>query len=127
MDAFDIPILAKAYELYKLLCGVRNGIPKSDRHTLWQKIEGTSLDLIESLLLAGQGNKERKCAVLEEASMRLNMLRMFLRLARDTRTLDLKKSVHLQQIVDEIGRMLGGWIKSAAEHGKPPPEEFLKQ
>ena len=47
--------------------------------------------------------------------MKLNVLRIFLRLAKDTKVLDMKKCLSLQEIVDEIGRMLGGWIKSAKE------------
>jgi hypothetical protein len=40
------------------------------------------------------------------------MLRVFLRLAHDTKTIDQKKYIALQAITDEIGRMLGGWLKS---------------
>ena len=40
------------------------------------------------------------------------MLRVFLRLAHDTKTIDQKKHIALQAITDEIGRMLGGWLKS---------------
>lgn len=123
MEELDIPIFAKAYELYKFLCGLRNGIPKSDRHTLWQKTEETSLLIIELLLSAGQRSKEEKYAVLEKASVQLNLLRILIRLARDTKIIDLKKYVYLQQIIDEIGRMLGGWIKSV-KTPTPPPREI---
>ena len=47
--------------------------------------------------------------------MKLNMLRIFLRLTKETKILDLKKCLLLQEIVDEIGRMLGGWMKSVKE------------
>ena len=41
----------------------------------------------------------------------LDMLRVFLRLAFDVKILD-QKYVAIQQALDEIGRMLGGWLKS---------------
>ena len=126
MDELDIPIFAKAYDLYKILSSWRNGIEKTARHTLWQKSEETCLSLIESLLLAGQRSKEKKAPALERASVQLNLLRVLLRLARDTKVIDLKKYVAAQQIIDEIGRMLGGWIKSVtAQKGTPPPPEQL--
>jgi hypothetical protein len=40
---------------------------------------------------------------------------------RDTNTIDLKKYVLMQQLIDEIGRMLGGWIKSTASKSESPP------
>jgi four helix bundle protein len=129
MEELDIPIFKKAYELYKSLYELRNGVPKQDRHALWQRIEMTALAIIEDLLLAGQRNKQGKSEPLERASMRLNLLRVLLRLAKDTRVLDIKKYANLQQTIDEIGRMLGGWIKSlrVPNDKAPPPEEFLRE
>jgi hypothetical protein len=40
------------------------------------------------------------------------MLRIFIRLASDTKTIDKKLYLSLQEQIDEIGRMLGGWLKS---------------
>ena len=41
-----------------------------------------------------------------------NIIRFFIRLMKESKSLDLKKYTLLQGIIDEIGRMLGGWIKS---------------
>src|SRR5271154_1971958 len=46
----DIPIFHKIYDLYKLLDSYQNRIPKSQRYTLWQKCENTTLELLEALL-----------------------------------------------------------------------------
>lgn len=123
----NVPIFAKAYELYKLLSSFRNTVPKHDRHGLWQRTEEQCLFVIESLFLAGQQNKNKKYEALEQVSVRLNVLRLLVRLAKDTKTIDLKKYVLVQQIIDEIGRMLGGWIKSTKpfDSKPPPPAEFF--
>lgn len=126
MEEPDIPIFKKAYELYKTLHGLRTSVPKQDRHALWQRIENTSLTVIEHLLLASQCGRGSKREPLEQSSVELNLLRMFLRLAKDTKVIDLKKYVSIQQAVDEIGRMLGGWLKSLApDNSKPPPSGML--
>ena len=41
--------------------------------------------------------------------------RRMLRVARDTNAITLKQYVHIQELIDEIGRMLGGWLKSVRE------------
>ena len=43
----------------------------------------------------------------------------FVRIAKDTKVLDMAKYAKTQQQIDEIGRMLGGWIK----HFKGEKEE----
>lgn len=112
MDDFDIPIFKKSYELYKTIYDYRLTIPKQDRYTLWQRCENLSLDVIEGILLASQISKQKKLPVLEKLSLKLNFLRIFLRLAKETKALDVKKYIVVEERVDEIGRMLGGWLKS---------------
>lgn len=115
MDNFDIPIFRKAYDLYKTFYSYRDSVTKQDRYTIWQRCDNIILDILENILLASQIYKADKLPVLEKASIKLNFLRVFFRLMKEVKTIDNKKYVALQELVDEIGRMLGGWIKSTKE------------
>jgi len=112
MDDFDIPIFKITYNLYNEFYGLRNNVPRQDRFALWQRCENLILEILEYILDASQLSKIEKLPVLKKASTKLNLLRVFLRLCKDTKVLDHKKYIRLEQDVDEIGRMLGGWIKS---------------
>lgn len=115
MEEFDIPIFKKTYDLYKIFYRYRNTVSKQDRYTLWQRCENLILDVLESILWASQLSKTEKLPILEKTSLRLNLLRVFLRLCKEVKAIDNKKYILLQEIIDEIGRMLGGWIKSTKE------------
>jgi len=65
--------------------------------------------------------KEEKIIVLDKVSINLNMLRVFVRLSHDTNLLDTNMYARIQQQVDEIGRMLGGWIKHFKEDRESAP------
>ena len=122
MEEPDIPILRRAYDLYRTFHGLRSLVSKADRYTLWQRAENLILDVLEGILLASQLPKSAKLPPLEKVSVKLNLLRLFLRLTKDTKALELKKILQVQEIIDEIGRMLGGWIKAAKEdNGKLSP------
>ncbi len=112
MNDFDIPIFKKTYDLYKTFHGYRDTVNKQDRYTIWQRCENVLLDILESILAASQMYKSEKLPTLERTSVKLNLLRVFFRLMKETKTIDGKKYVRLEKLVDEIGRMLGGWIKS---------------
>mgnify|MGYP001569035570 CR=1 FL=1 len=112
MNEFDTPIFKKTYDLYKNFCGFRTTIPKQDRYTICQKCEDTILEVLEGILLASQTGKAEKLPILERTSVKLNFLRVFIRLMKDTKAIDNNKYTLLQGHIDEIGRMLGGWIKS---------------
>lgn len=112
MDDFDIPIFKKTYDLYKTFYGYRNLIPKQDRYAICERCEKLILDVLENILAASKLQKAEKLTPLETASMKLNFLRVFIRLMKETKAIDGKKYIALETMIDEIGRMLGGWIRS---------------
>jgi hypothetical protein len=115
MNDFDIPIFKKTYDLYKTFYGYRDSITKQDRYTIWQRCENVILDITEGILLASQTYKADKLPALEKTSVKVNLLRVFFRLMKEVKTIDNRKYMVLEESVDEIGRMLGGWIRSTKE------------
>lgn len=113
MKQFDVPIIAKTYELYREIHTLQKTIPKADRHSLWLRVQNSSLDVLEGLLRIGYLSPENRANALTKISAKVDILRVFLRLAFDTKTINNKKYLHLQEQLDEIGRMLGGWLKSS--------------
>jgi hypothetical protein len=115
MNDIDILILKKTQDLYKVFHDYRKVVPKTERYTIYERCECLIICLLECFFLAGFEKSAQKIVVLEKASVQLNLLRFFVRLMKDTKTFDTKKYVALQAMIDEIGRMLGGWIRSIRE------------
>lgn len=115
MNDLDIPIFKKSYDLYKEFYTLRLAVPKQDRYTLWQKCESLLIDVLEGILFASQQSKFEKLPTLEKASVKLNFLRVCVRLMKDVKAIDGKKYILIEANLDEIGRMLGGWIKSTKD------------
>ena len=112
MNNTDVPILRKIHELYKTLHDYRTLVPKHERFSIYERSENIIIDILELVLEASYVSKDRKNILLEKASVKLNIIRFFIRLMKESKSLDLKKYTLLQGIIDETGRMLGGWIKS---------------
>ncbi len=112
MQEFDIPILKKAYDLYKRFYDLRNKVPKHDRYAIFLKCDNCLLEVIEGILCASQLSKNEKLPALKEANSSLNLFKFFIRLMKDIKTINLKDYTIIEAHSDEIGRMLGGWIKS---------------
>ena len=86
--------------------------PKKDRYSLGQKIDTLTLTIFEQVIAAGMASRDKKLVILERAIVSLDLLKILLRLAKDIQALDNKKYLQLEQALQEIGRMLGGWRKS---------------
>lgn len=114
MDQFDIPIFKKLYELYREFYAALKRFPKSDRYAIGQTCQTTIAEVMEHVIRASRLPRQEKVAPLDHASTKLDILRVYIRVAKDTRALDVDTYVALQERIDEIGRMLGGWKRSSS-------------
>ncbi len=70
------------------------------------------LTVFELVISAGSSSQEKKLPMLEKSVVLVDLLKILIRLAKDNQALDNKKYLELEERLQEIGRMLGGWKKS---------------
>jgi len=70
------------------------------------------LDILQAVIVASNLAKAEKLPFLREGSTKVDLLKVLFRLAKDVRALDNKKYILLEEQLQEIGRMFGGWIKT---------------
>jgi len=104
----DLIIYQKTYDLMLWLHPVVNKFPKSQRFVVGQRIENKTLDLVHSMIVANA--LRDKSAMLEQASVELDELRIFLRLAKDLHFMNVKQYGVAAEKMNEIGRLLSGWM-----------------
>lgn len=110
----DIPIFTKTYEFYKLLSDKLISFPKTKRYTLGQKLDNTTLEIFE--IIFSLVYSKDKNLTLQKMSVKLDLLKILLRLAKDSNCLKNNDYLNLQTLLQEIGRMLGGWIRTAKQN-----------
>ena len=67
------------------------------------------MEIIEYIFIASHLPKNQKLPYLQKASAKLDLLKFFLQISWEIKSLDNKKYIILFEHLDEIGRMLGGW------------------
>ena len=112
-NSLDIPIFTKTYEFYKQLTQSITAFPKTKRYTLGQKLDNITLGIFE--LLISVPNTNNKTETLYKISNKVDLLKILLRLAKDTQGLTNKNYLELQEMLQEIGKMLGGWIRATKQ------------
>lgn len=65
-----------------------------------------------ALYAANAQPNHSKLALLKSVDVKLGILKMLARIAFDVHAIDPKKYLKLEQSLQEIGKMLGGWMKS---------------
>ena len=106
----ESPIFTRTYDLLRWLIPATVKFPRTHRFVLAKRVQETVLRFYERIVEAGRSTEP--LPILHEADTDLAKLRLYLRLCRDLKLIDFSQYEHVQRMVDEIGRLLGGWIKS---------------
>ncbi len=77
------------------------------------------LDTIELLFIASYLGREQKLPILQRAGSKLDLLKFFLQIAWELKVLDNKKYIALSEPLQEIGKMLGGWMRGLQKETPP--------
>lgn len=105
------PIFVKCYDLMAWLIPCTLKFPKSQRGVLARQIQGRTFELYELLVDAGMSHDP--VPLLQQADATLTKLRAYLRLSKDLKLLSIGQYEHAARLVAEVGRLLGGWLKTA--------------
>ena len=85
--------------------------PKTRRYTLGQKIDQITLDIFELIFKVNTSAKAQKLEILQNISNKIDLLKILIRLARDNKDLSTTSYLALQESLQEIGKMAGGWLR----------------
>lgn len=105
----DLPIFVKWMDFLKWLLATTEKFPKRTRFTFADRINGIALDLVEDLVDARYSRN--KAAILRSANFRLEKLRVLFRISLESRIISQKSYQHAVYSINEVGKMLGGWMK----------------
>jgi hypothetical protein len=108
----NTPIILEVYDFFKLFHEILTKFPKCEKHSLGIEIEKDILQILKQLMVCSASEPAIKKTKLPETSVNLDLLKVLIRLCYDTKSIDLKAYIRLQEKLQKIGRMLGGWIRS---------------
>lgn len=78
-----------------------------------QRIERTSLEILKLIIHANnEKNTAEKLQYLKEINTQLEILRSLLQISYELKFINAKSLEYIITQIDEVGRMLGGWMKS---------------
>lgn len=107
----DLIIYKKTETLLNDVYPVLKNFPKSEKFALCQEIKQAFYALLRSIMLANNIKHKRRL-FQEEADANLKLILVLLSVAKKQRYITQKKSLQFQMAIEEIGKILGGWMKT---------------
>jgi hypothetical protein len=113
MQQDELPVIAKAYELARELTRRTRKFPRDLRFVLGDRLLATGYDILDTLLEAKYSHGKR--TLLERANLLLERLRFQTRLCQEETLISVRQYEYLAALIQETGKMVGGWRKAARE------------
>jgi len=104
------PALEAMFRFIVWLIPTLDKLPRSQKFLLGDRIQATALDVFERLIEATYSKARER--PLSDANLGLEKLRFLFRVCAELHYLDLRRYEHAARMLDEIGRMVGGWMKA---------------
>jgi len=109
----DIPIVHTLYASYRIWNELLIKFPKAQRFTLGENCANRILgSLHETIRAAATTDKTAKLQRLGDISAEVDTAKLLVRLAKDCRCISNAGYLEMQSMLQEVGRMIGGWMKS---------------
>ena len=102
-----LPIFQLAYKLTLEIHQTTHHFSREYKYTLGQKLKEISAECLDFIILAN--SQQNKISSLNETRLRLERLRIHIRLSCDLRIITLKKYEFLVRCSEELSKQLYGW------------------
>ena len=109
----DLPVFVAWLDFLQWLLPTTAKLPRHIRFTFVNRIDNLALDVVEDLVEARYSRDRR--AVLARANLRLEKLRVLLRLCHALGYFPHARCEHAMRCVNDVGKMVGGWLRHRVE------------
>ncbi len=108
----EMPIFTRTFDFLSWLLPATNKFPRAHRFTFTKRLLDSAFDLREYLEEANLERGNDRKVHLNKADAALAKVRLYLRLAQRWGWISDGQYRHVAEMTVEIGRLLGGWMKT---------------
>ena len=108
----DMIIFSKTYDFIAWLMPQSMKFPRSQRFVVTKRLQDAALNFYENINHANRFRNQHRRRYLFSADLELDAVNFYLRLVHNWNWLSDGQYAHAAKMTTELGRLLGGWIKS---------------
>ncbi len=112
-DEPELAVIAKAFDLAREMTQRTRKLPRDLKFVLGDRMLTTAYDVLDTLLEAKYSRTRRP--LLGRSNLLLERQRFQIRLCMEEKLISVRQYEYVVEKIDEVGRMVGGWLRSAKE------------
>ncbi len=112
----QLPVYKVTYDLLLLLFAKTDGLPKSYKYTIGERLKNELLDLLLLVYRANKTSSSDKMVYIDNARICIERVRLYIRILKDSRIWSLNMYLQINLQVEEVSKQLSGWYAYALKH-----------
>jgi hypothetical protein len=116
----EMVIFTRTYDFLSWLLPLTEKFPRSQRFVVTARLLGAVLNFQELIIEANAMRGQERAGKLRSADAELLKVRLYLRLSEKWGWMTPSQHQHAAGMIAEMGRLLGGWLKTVTSGSRGP-------
>lgn len=108
----ELVIIRKMEKYMEYMLTILIKLPRTEKFSIGTEIKNSMYEMLKYILLASKIDKRKRLEVYNVIDSHIYYQRICMRIMYNNKWIDMKKYKYSNELLDEIGKMLGGLIKS---------------
>lgn len=112
MEKNQLIIIPKIEKYIEYMLTILLKLPRTEKFSIGTEIKSSMYEILKNILFASKIDKKRRIEFYNIVDSHIYYQRICIRIMYNNKWIDMKKYKYSNELLDEIGKMLGGLIKS---------------
>ena len=106
----ELPVYKATYDLLLQIFDLTHNLSREYKYTLGEKLKNETTVLLTNIYKANRVRQKEN--YLETARENLELVRLYIRILKDTKQITSKKHIFINKSIETVSKQLAGWHKS---------------
>ena len=107
----ELVIIPKIEKYIEYMLTILMKLPRTEKFSIGTEIKNSMYEMLKSILLASKIDKRKRLEIYNIVDSHIYYQRICIRIMYNNKWIDMKKYKYSNELLDEIGKILGGLIK----------------
>ena len=115
MEKNQLIIIPKIEKYIEYMLTILLKLPRTEKFSIGTEIKTSMYEILKNVLLASKIDRKKRLEIYNIVDSHIYYQRICIRILYNNKWIDIKKYKYSNELLSEIGKMLGGLIKSLGD------------
>ncbi len=108
---YHLPVYKVSYDLLLAIFQLTKNFSREYKYSIGQDLKNITTEMILNIYSANSRTSKKE--ILGKARENLEVIRLYVRLLKDLRQINIKKIVHINELIESVSKQLSTWQNSS--------------